>query len=161
MAGADIFLKLDGIKGESQDSKHKDEIELSSWSIGETNAGSSNYGGGAGTGKVQITDIHFTKPMDKASANLFKYCALGAMIKTATLVCRKAGGKQEEYLKIELKDVKVSSTSWSGHGGGGEVSEQFSLNFTSIHIEYKPQKADGTLEAPIIADWNIKASAEK
>ena len=36
MAAVDYFLKFDGIKGESADVKHKDEIDVESWSWGET-----------------------------------------------------------------------------------------------------------------------------
>ena len=39
MAQVDYFLKLDGIPGESVDSKHKDEIDIMSFSFGETQTG--------------------------------------------------------------------------------------------------------------------------
>ena len=59
MAQVDYFLKIDGVDGESADDKHAKEIELESWSVGATNAGSFSSGGGGGSGKVAMADFHF------------------------------------------------------------------------------------------------------
>ena len=88
MATVDYFMKIDGIKGESGDSKHKDEIDVLSGSWGETQQGASASGGGGGAGKVAMQDFHFTKRVDKASAPLLLACASGQHIKTVDLVCR-------------------------------------------------------------------------
>src|SRR5450759_933279 len=86
----DYFLKIDGIKGESHDSKHKDEIDLVSWSWGETQTGSHAAGGGGGSGKVSMQDFHFVMHANLASPKLLLACANGEHIKEASLVCRKA-----------------------------------------------------------------------
>src|SRR5205823_347944 len=67
MAQVDYFLKLKGIDGESTDATHKGQIDIKSWSIGVTNRGSHETGGGGGTGKASFQDIHFVAPMSKAS----------------------------------------------------------------------------------------------
>lgn len=153
----DYFLKIDGIDGESQDHKHKNEIELESWSWGETNAGTSGHGGGAGTGKVSMQDFHFVMRANKSSPKLFLACANGEHIKKATLTCRKAGKDQQEYLKVDMCDVLVSSYQTGGSASGdGAPMDQISLNFTKIEMEYKPQKADGTLDGAIKAGYNVK-----
>src|SRR5437868_11414365 len=105
----DAFLKIDGIEGESQDHKHGKEIEIISYSFGATQPGSSATGGGAGTGKVSMADIHFTHGIDKASPKLMLACCTGDHIKSAILSVRKAGGSQLEYLVMTLSDVLVSS----------------------------------------------------
>jgi type VI secretion system secreted protein Hcp len=110
----DAFLKLDGIKGESADAKHKGEIDIMSFSWGMSQTGVSATGGGGGAGKVQVHDIEFTKKTDASSPLLFLNCANGAHIKEANFVVRKAGGTQLEYLKIKLTDVLVSS--YKPHG---------------------------------------------
>ena len=159
MAAVDYFLKLDGIKGESSDDKHKDEIDLESWSWGETNSGTHAGGGGGGAGKVVMQDFHFTMRMNKATPELMLACATGKHLKEATLTCRKAGTEQQEYLKIKFSDMLVSSYQTGGSGGGGVVpTEQISLNFSKIEYEYKPQKADGTLDAPVKAGYDLKAN---
>ena len=91
MAAVDYFLKIDGIPGESTDSKHKNEIDIESWSWGEANSGSHAYGGGGGAGKVSVQDFNFTMHVNKASPKLFLACATGQHIKEALLTCRKAG----------------------------------------------------------------------
>src|SRR6202047_1477667 len=114
MALFDAFLKLDGIKGESADAKHKGEIDIMSFSLEVAQTGTQASGGGGGAGKVHFQDIHFTKKVDASSPLLFLNCANGSHIKEANFVVRKAGGEQLEYMKIKLTDVLVSSVSPSG-----------------------------------------------
>jgi type VI secretion system secreted protein Hcp len=155
MANVDYFLKVDGVDGESTDDKHKGEIELESWSVGAANAGSFSSGGGGGTGKVAMQDFHFVKKTDKASAKLFTSCATGEHIKTATLVCRKAGGDQQEFLTVILSPVLVSSYQTGGSAGSDVIPmEQISLNFGKIEYKYKAQDAKGALGGEVVGGWD-------
>jgi len=157
MAAVDYFLKIDGIKGESQDSKHSGEIELESWSFGETNAGSFSAIGGGGSGKVVMQDFHFTMHTNSSSPKLFLACASGEHIKKATLTCRKAGKQQQEFLVVDFTDLLISSFQISGSGHSDLIPvEQISFNFTQIEVTYKEQKADGSLGAPVKVGWNLK-----
>ena len=143
---ADYFLKLDGIKGESTDEKHKDEIEFDSFSWGVSNEGSMGRGGGGGTGKAQFQDIHFTKQSDLSSPPLMKAAASGEHIAKAVITCRKAAGKggQFDYLIITMTDVMVSSYQSSGSAGSTSIPvDSFSLNFSTIEYKYTTQTADG------------------
>ena len=159
MALVDFFLKLDGIEGESSDAKHKNEIDVQSWSWGASNAGTFSFGGGGGAGKVSMQDIHFTTHVNKASPKLALACAGGEHIKKAVLVCRKAGKEQQEFLKITLSDLLISSYQQSGSQSSDTVpTDQVSLNFSKIEWEYKEQKADGTLGGSIQAGWDVKAN---
>ena len=158
---ADYFLKIDGIPGESQDAKHKDEIQLESWSWGETQGGAHSAGGGGGSGKVVMQDFHFTQKANKASPQLFLSCATGKHIAKAELTCRKAGGKQEAFMKIYLGDMLISSFQTGGSAGGDPLpTEQVSFNFTTIKYEYSVQKKDGGLESPIIFGYDIKKATK-
>jgi type VI secretion system secreted protein Hcp len=153
----DLFLKLDGIEGESEDSKHKNEMQVETLSWGVSNATSFSHGGGGGVGKAQLQDIHLTKKVDKGSPKLFLACASGEHIKSAILTFRKAGKEQQEYLKITLTDVLVSSISFQDHAAGGDLAhESISLAYAKIETEYKPQKPDGTLGGAVTTGWNIK-----
>jgi type VI secretion system secreted protein Hcp len=159
MAVVDYFLKIDGVDGESEDSKHKAEIQLESWTFGETNTGTSSYGGGMGAGKVQMQDFHFTMKVNKATPKLFLFCATGEHVKKAVLTCRKAGKEQQEYLKWTFSDLLISSYQTGGHGSSDVVPlDQISLNFSKVEVEYKEQKADGTLGGPIKAGYDLKLS---
>jgi type VI secretion system secreted protein Hcp len=159
MAAVDYFLKIDGIDGESNDSKHKGEIDVESWSWGESQAGSSASGGGGGSGKVSMQDFHFVMKMNKASGPLFLACATGKHVKKAVLTCRKAGGKQEEFLVVTMSDLLVSSYQTGGSGHGDIVpTDQISINFAKIVLHYKDQKADGTLNAGTPVGWDKVAN---
>jgi type VI secretion system secreted protein Hcp len=156
MAAVDYYLKLTDIPGESQDSKHKGEIDVESWSWGETNSGSHAQGGGGGAGKVSMQDFHFTMKTNKASPKLFLHCANGAHIKETLLVCRKAGKEQQEYLKIKFTDSLVSSFQLGGSPGEVVPVDQISLNFSAIEITYYPQKSDGTLDSAVVHNYSPK-----
>lgn len=152
----DYFLKIDGIPGESEDAKHKNEIDLESWSWGETNSGTHAGGGGGGAGKVSMNDFNFVMHVNKASPKLFLACASGQHIKEALLTCRKAGKEQQEYLKIKFSDLLVASYQTGGSSGEVVPAEQIALNFSKIEVSYAPQKADGSLDAPVVHNWNLK-----
>jgi len=157
MAAVDYFLKIDGIDGESQDHKHKGEIELESFSWGETQAGHHSGGGGGGAGKVQMQDFHFVMKVNKSSPKLMLACATGEHIKKAVLVCRKAGKDQQEFLKYEFTELLVSSYQTGGSSHGDVIPlDQISLNFSKIQVEYKEQKADGSLGGAVKAGYNLK-----
>jgi type VI secretion system secreted protein Hcp len=157
VAVADYFLKIDGIDGESQDHKHKAEIHLESWSWGESNGGSAAHSGGSGAGKVNMQDFHFVMQINKASPKLALACATGEHLKKAVLTCRRAGKDQQEFFKVTMSDLIVSSFQTGGSNQGSVLpTEQISLNFSKIEWEYKEQKADGTLGGTIKAGWDQK-----
>jgi type VI secretion system secreted protein Hcp len=155
---ADMFLKIDGVEGESLDDSHKKEIELLSFSFGASQPGSAGHGGGSGVGKVQVHDFSFSKYFDKASPKLFEACATGKHTPKVTLTCRKAGGSQQEYLKVVLTEVLVSSIQNSGSGGDSLPTESVTLNFSKIEIEYKPQDEKGGLGGVVKAGWDLSAN---
>ena len=152
----DMFLKIDGIKGESTDSKHKDEIEIFSYSWGLTQSGGLASGGGGGAGKVQFQDFHFTKTVDKTSPSLFLKCATGQHIKEATLSARKAGEGQQDFLIIKLNDVLVSSYQ-TGGSSGDLPSDQVSINYAKIEYIHRSQDETGKVEETK-AGWDLKAN---
>jgi type VI secretion system secreted protein Hcp len=160
VAQVDYFLKVAEIKGESTDEKHKGEIEVESFSWGATQSGTAGHGGGGGAGKVSFQDFHFTHRFDKASPVLAQACATGQHFKEATLFVRKAGGGQQEYLNIKLEDSIVSSYQLGGSGGDVTPTDSFSLNFAKITLEYKEQKADGSLGGSVKGGFDL-ASGKK
>jgi type VI secretion system secreted protein Hcp len=159
MAAVDYFLKVDGIEGESADSKHKSEIDVESFSWGETQSGTHAAGGGGGAGKVSMQDFHFVMSVNKASPKLLLACATGEHFTKAVLTCRKAGKEQQEFMKITMSDLLVSSFQTGGSGHGDIVpTDQISLNFAKIEYEYKEQKPDGTLGGATKAGYDVKAN---
>src|SRR6266404_9231650 len=105
---SDIFAKIGDIKGESLDAKHKDEIEVLSFSWGVTNAGGVASGSGGGAGKATFQDLSIVHPLDKASPKLLEACATGTHLKEATITHRKAGKGQQEFLIVKMNDVIIT-----------------------------------------------------
>src|SRR5437763_14257572 len=103
----DMFLKIDGVDGESKDKQHAKEIDVLAWSWGLSNSGSAHVGGGAGAGKVNVQDLSFTKYIDKASPDLMLGACNGKHYDNALLTVRKAGEKPLEYLKVTMTEVLV------------------------------------------------------
>lgn len=159
----DIFIKFEGpaLKGESLDKVHAGEIDVLAWSWGLSNSGNAQMGGGAGAGKVNVNDLSFTKYVDAASTDLFLACCNGQHYTTVTLVVRKAGTTPIEYLKIVMTEVLVTSLSEGGSGGQDRLTENVSLNFAKVSVNYTPQKADGTADATKTITWNIATNASE
>ena len=157
MAAVDYFLKIDGIEGESNALKHKGEIQLDSWSFGGTQTGGEHFAGDGGRGKFSAQGFHFTTKLSKASPKLFQACTIGQQLKDATLVARKTGEGQQEYYRITFSDCLVSSYQQSGTAGSDFIpTDQASLSFGKIEIEYTEQKADGSLGAVVKGGYDLK-----
>lgn len=139
----DMFLKMDPVKGESQDDKHKDEIDVLSWSWGASNSGTTHAGPGGGGGKSNVQDLSFTHWIDKASCDLLKGCITGQHFNEAKLLCRKAGGEALDYVAITMNEVLVTSVSTGGSGGEDRLTENVTLNFGKVKVEYTEQTAEG------------------
>ena len=155
---ADIFAKLGDIKGESTDAKHKDEIEVLSFSWGVTNAAHAGAGGG-GAGKATFQDLSIVHRIDKASPQLLLACATGKHLPNATITHRKAGKSQQEYLIVKMNDVIITGVVHSGNAGQQDTtSETVSLAFAKVDFEYKPQKQDGSLDAGVHFKYDIKSN---
>jgi len=153
----DIFLKIEGppIKGEALDDKHKEEIDVLAWSWGLSNSGNAQVGGGAGAGKVNVQDLSVTKYLDKSTTDLFLSTCNGQHHETVTLTVRKAGTTPVEYVKITMTEVLITSLSTGGSGGQDRLTENLSLNFAKVKVEYTPQKPDGSAEATQTVIWDI------
>jgi type VI secretion system secreted protein Hcp len=145
----DMFMKIDDIKGESADSKHKGEIDVYSWSWGATQTGSSQSTGGSGTGKANVSDLSFTTRLESSHAPLLGLLCKGKPFKQALLTLRKAGDKPLEYLKITMSNGIISSIQLGGGSGDEIQTATVTLNFGQVKFDYTPQAADGSGGATI------------
>ena len=140
MAVADMFLKLAGVTGESQDSDHKGEIQVVSWSWGLQSPAA--MGGSASTtGRTALEELSVTKRVDRSTPTLMLFCRNHTVVPTAVLIVRKAGATPLEYLRIELTNVRI--TSLKTHSESTELMEQLQLGCTKIKVVYTPQAATG------------------
>lgn len=163
-AAVDYYLKIDGIEGESTDDQHKNELELLSFGWSKDGPGilqaiAQSSGGGRGAGKTQFFDVFFNAMVSKATPKLLLAAASGQHIPSATLSVRKSGGdhNQQDFLIVKFSDIMVSS--YQIGGSSGEVpTDQFSINFAKVEFEYRAQKPDGTLDAPVKGGWDVQTN---
>lgn len=152
----DMFLKLTNINGESRDAKHGKEIDVLAWSWGMSNSGTTHVGGGAGAGKVNVQDISVTKWVDKSSPTLMQHCAKGTHIDEAFLTVRKAGDTPLEYIKIKMAECLITAISTGGSGGEDRLTENVTINFAQVNVDYQEQNAKGGPEGgPVKFGFNI------
>lgn len=156
----DIFLKIEGIDGESQDAAHKNEIEVLEWTWKVLQESTMHGGSGGGSGKATVEDLTFTHSADKSSPNLMKYCLTGKHIPEAKLTVRKAGGNPLEYLKITMNDVIVTKVQPGGSNKEMGIKEIVSLAFSKVKQEYAVQNAQGGSAGAITAGYDIKGNKE-
>lgn len=156
----DIFIKINGIDGESQDSAHKSEIEVKSWTWEISQQSNMHMGSGGGAGKATVEDLSFVHLVDRASPNLMKYCLTGKHIDQAVLTVRKAGGNPLEYLKITMSDVIVTRVSPSGSNTDNGITEGVRLSFAKVKQEYVVQNAQGGSGGAVTAGYDIKLNKE-
>ncbi len=157
----DMFIKIETVDGESKDKTHKKEIDVLAWSWGLSNSGSAHVGGGSGSGKVNVQDLSFTKWVDSATPKLALACCDGKHFATALLTVRKAGEKPVEYIKIKLEEVLITSISTGGSGGEDRLTENVTLNFAKVSLDYTPQDDKGAAGTAIPMAWDIAANANE
>jgi type VI secretion system secreted protein Hcp len=188
MAQVDYFLVFDGIKGGSEDDKHKGEIELLSFDLTMEQESVGSSGTGSGAGKAKFWDFSWSAHVDVAYPPLMGSLATGKHIKSAVFTARQAGGSQQEYFTIKFTDVLI--TELEVHGGekgakGAAPSKPTSpisalldsadphhkpivipvvrgkLNFTEIDVDFKGQKADGSLGGAVKAGHSLNKNKPK
>lgn len=151
----DMFLKIDGIQGESTGAGHADEIDILSYTWGESQPAPTSSGGGGPAGRVAMQDFQFAMRVNKASPKLFLSCANGARIKNVVLTVRRSGANPIEFLKWTLTDLTVASYQSAASAPSDASPDQVSLRFTKIEMEYRPVRPDGSLGAPIKEGWDL------
>lgn len=157
-----IFLKIDGVKGESTDSNHKDEIELLSYSHGVSQPISAvaSTSGGATSGRCNHTDLSVSKLLDVASPVLNQLCCTGKHIDSIVLTIRRSDGdKSIPYMVYKLTDTVISSVSIGGSSDQVPV-ETVTFNYSKIEWEYTKQaRAKGGESGKSSGSWNLAKNA--
>ena len=158
-----MYLKVDGIDGDTTVEGHKKEMLLLSWSISASMPAGPRTARGSGSAGTSVHgDLSITKKVDEASNKLHAACWSGKTIKEAILTQQRAGKKEGEkvdYLKLTLGDVLVTSTSSSG-APQDIPTETFTLNYAKIKREYRTTTGKGEAGGWQSEGWDI-AKEEK
>jgi len=156
MANA-MFLKVSNAPGTCTESKHKEWIEIDSYSFGGNQQTSQAHGGGAGAGRVSFQDFHFTATAGKESPVMFGFMCSGKHIDKVELHEQKAGGEAAiNFVEITLEDCFMTGYSMSDSRGASEPQASYSINFAKAKFVYKGQTDKGGSAAGAESGWNAK-----
>jgi len=160
----DAFLKIDGVDGESGDSKHKGEIEILSfhWGVSQAITGTVSSAGTFSGQRCDMTAVVVVKALDKSSPKLAQACSGGEHFKGATLTLSRAGGDKQPYMKYKLSDVLIENVSTGGasQGEGGVPTEELGLRYAKIELEYTVIGTDGKAAGNVTGGWNLKENVK-
>lgn len=156
----DYFLIIDGVKGESADTTYSGEIDVVAFSWGMNQSGSMHIAGGGGSGKVSVHDMSVTKYVDTATTAFMQKCCSGKHFPKAQLICRKAGDTPLEFLKVTMEEVLISSISSGGSGSESKMTENVTLNFAKVKVEYESQTSEGGGSGASELGWDIRGNVE-
>lgn len=158
----DAFLKIEGIEGESADDKHKNEIEILSfsWGVVQPRSGAASTAGSLSAERAQFHDLIVTKSIDKASPKLALGCASGEHFKSARLELCRAGGDKEPYMEYKLTDVMITSVSPGGSRAEETIPvEQVSMAYGKVELKYTQTKVEGgRASGNVVSGWDLKAN---
>ncbi len=160
----DAFIHFDEIKGESTDSKFKDEIELLSFDHTVQQAASTvaSSSGGASAGRVEFGRFIINKQFDIASPKLMEYCVRGKHIANVWVKMRRSGGDQHEFYRMEFKDVMITSIHKTAgmHGGETLPTERIEFVYSTYGETYTKQSRQGGGQSGSIGfGWDLNKNA--
>jgi type VI secretion system secreted protein Hcp len=149
----DMFLQVDGVKGESADANHQGWIDINSYSWGAAQSAVVS-GSGLGAGKVSYHDLQIDTNVDSGTPAMLKLCSSGKHIANVKVSICKAGGTPMEYTTILLKDALITGVHFNG-ANGGEQSVSYSFQGSKIENHYWVQQKDGSKGAESQMGWDI------
>lgn len=152
----DFYIKINGVAGESKDSKHKEWIDVVSFRYGVSQSNSLRTGGGGGVAKARFSVLSFYHYIDRASPILMQFCAAGKHIPEVILSCCKVGGGSQEFMRVTLSDCIITHVGPDGATGNAPILEGVGIAYSSIRIEVKEQAPDGSMGAAVTGTWDVK-----
>ncbi len=152
----DMFMRIEGVNGESRDANHKNWTDVKSFSWGAEQPGSMHTGGGGGTGKVNFNDLKVTTAIDKAAPTILKNCATGQHLAKVEISVCKAGGTQIEYSRTTLEDVLITGVKFIGANENEALIIEYSFQAAKVRNQYWEQSDKGTKGAEVQMAFNIK-----
>lgn len=157
----DVYLQIEGVKGESQDDGHRDWIECDSvnWGVLQPRSATSSTGGGHTAERAELQEVSFRKVADIATPVLLQTCAAGRTIPKAKFEFMRADGqgKPIRYFSIELENVLIGAIT-PGIEAGSILSEYVSLKFSKVKWAYTQQKVGGGAGGSTVGGWDLAAN---
>lgn len=168
----DIYVEFKGgdIKGDCRDAKHKDAVEVRSWShaMHQPKSATASGTGGHTAERVEHGEMIFVKDLDGSSPKLYQACSSGLVTNDVIIYFYRAfGGKnttgnpsstqsRHQYLKIELKNVIIAAVAPTVSEEGIPL-ETFSLKYSAVKWTYDELNIDGSKSGKVNIQgaWNL------
>jgi type VI secretion system secreted protein Hcp len=159
----DAFIKISTVPGESTDDKHKDWIEILSysWGVSQLSTGSSSSGGARSAERCNHQDFSIIHTLDKASPKLFLACCKGEHIPEVKVELCRATGDKTKYMEYKLTDVIISAVKPDGSRGATETLplETVSFNYSKIELIYtETDHKTGKPKGDVKASWDLSVN---
>jgi type VI secretion system secreted protein Hcp len=128
-----MFLKLDGVRGESKAARHDGEIELTGFTWGQTSGGA---GSGGGPGKAKLSDLVVVKAPDRTSAILREAWREARGFKQGVLIIEKVNerGSLIQSVMLKMQSVIIHFISYTDPRLLGPQDEVVELNFQDYKL---------------------------
>jgi type VI secretion system secreted protein Hcp len=156
----DVYLQIDGIKGESTDDAHKGWIECEgvNWSLTQPKSATASTAGGHTAERVELSDVTFHKIADLASPILAQHCAMGKTIPKAKFEFFRADGdgKRVKYYEVELENAIVSHVAQGVAAGG--MTDSVGLKFAKVKWRYTQQRIGGGAGGNTAGGWDLASN---
>lgn len=152
----DIYIRIDGIAGESKDAKHAGWIDVLAWRYRVSQSSSMHVGGGGGVGRAKFDAVTFSHYVDRATPNLMEYCSSGKHVHLVELSCCKAGNGSQEYMRVTLNDCIIVTAAPKGVTDTPRVIERVGISYSKIRVEVREQNANGSMGTSITGTWDVK-----
>lgn len=161
--GVAMFMKVDGVTGESADAQHKGWTDIQSFTWGASQPGAMASGSGGNAGKASFNDLVVAAYMDKGAPAIIKNCANGKHLSSVEISACKTGGTQVEFMRVTLQEVLVTSAQVAGIDPG-DVADRLMMHYgfhaAKVKKQYWQQNDNGGKGAEVTVGWNIKENTE-
>ncbi|BDT58538.1 hypothetical protein MasN3_20320 [Massilia varians] len=154
----DVYLQIDGIKGESHDDKHKDWIEITSaqWGMAQPVSSPGSATGGRTTVCSEYRTLSLAKLADLASPVLMQHYSNGKTIPKAKMEFMRADGdgNRVKYYEVELENVLIGNMEQMV-AEGSILRDHISLHFTKVKWKYTQQRIGGGTGGQTAGGWDL------
>jgi type VI secretion system secreted protein Hcp len=154
---ADIFLAIDGIPGDSTDTRHKNQISIESFAFLAKRPSTRT------TGAVRFSGLRLDKVYDVSSPRLLSAATSGRHLKSATVTFSTGSDPAgTNVLTYKLSDVAVSSYAQGGANPDtkplGSLEEEIGLTPARVQVTEKTFGADGSPGPVVTSNWQVPKS---
>ena len=157
----DVYLQIDGIKGESADDRHRDWIECKSvsWGVSQPKSATASTGGGHTAERCEHSEITITKLADLATPILLQTCAAGKTIPKAKFEFMRADaqGERVKYYEIEIDNVLIGAVT-PAVDEGDILGEEVAFKFSKVRWKYTQQKISGGAGGNTSGGWDLSSN---